>query len=94
MRKETWEIQQKCIPNRNFGIKVAILYLLVETKLEQKSAFAALLLSAITLSPVKTCSFCHGHFHFRDLNRDIADDFGFLGVEWLDGPGKVWPLAG
>ena len=53
-------------PNRNLGMKVAALYLLVDTKLLQNSAFAVGLLSAITRSPDSTSSsFFHGHFHLR-----------------------------
>lgn len=77
------------VPKRNFGRNVARLYLLVETKFEQKSTLAALLLSAISLSPVSTFSFCHGHFHFLDLSFGI-EVIGCLVVEdeKEDGPGK------
>ena len=77
------------VPKRNFGRNVARLYLLVETKFEQKSTLAALLLSAIILSPVSTFSFCHGHFHLLDLSLGI-DVIGCFVVEEgnEDGPGK------
>ena len=76
------------VPKRNFGRNVARLYLLVETKFEQKSTLAELLLSAIILSPVSTFSFCHGHFHFLDLSFGI-DAIGRFVVEEgkEDGPG-------
>ena len=78
------------VPKRNLGRNVARLYLLVETKFEQKSTLAALLLSVIILSPVSTFSFCHGHFHFLDLSLGI-DVIGRFVVEeeTEDGPGKL-----
>ena len=79
------------VPKRNFGRNVARLYLLVETKFEQKSMLAALLLSAMILSPASTFSFCHGHFHFPDLSLRI-DDIGRLFEEGKEGgPGKFMP---
>lgn len=62
------------------------LYLLVETKFESNSELATLLFNAITLSPVRTVSFFHGHFHFLDLKRDIVLEPWFS--ENFGGPGK------
>ena len=56
-------------------MKVIKLYLLVETKFELNSTLATVLFSAMTLSPVKTFSFCHGHLRFRRLNPENLLDF-------------------
>lgn len=78
------------IPVKNLGINDARLYLLVETKLEEKSALAVLLLSAIILSPAKTVSFCHGHFHLRFRTGGV----GLLGPEYGEDPGNERSPAG